>query len=58
MVPEKKDLFQSTTEQECYINQCLGLFGGDQHDIRFLFGGYLFLFDVRLFESEVDPSGI
>ena len=58
VVPKEEDLFYSTTRQECYIDQCVDLLGGDKHDIRFIFGGFLFLFDVRLFESEVDPAGI
>ena len=50
VVPEKENLFQSTTKQGCYINQCLDPFeGGWLADIRFLFGGFQILFDVRFF---------
>ena len=53
----QESFFQSSTKQECYINQCTDPSeGGWLTDIRFLFGGIRFLFDVRLFESIVEGA--
>ena len=50
---------ESSSKQKCFAQQCTDPSqGGWSTDIRFLFGGIQFLFDVRLFESNVDPSGI